>query len=378
MEIAEKKHQIKVVTIIGGIINILLSIIKVIIGSAFHSTALIVDGLHSFSDVITDVFVLWISKYSNDKPDKEHPYGHGRFETLGTVVIGSMLISMAMILAYENIVRLIIGDIYTKPQWPTFVGAILSIILKEWVFRFTLKVGEKVESKVVIANAWHSRSDAFSSIAVLFGLIFSFFGFPWMDTIMAIVVSIMIGKVGWDFLWSSIKELVDSALDPEFLEKIKAEILSVDGVINMHNLRSRKMGEKAILDVNIQVKPMLSASEGHEISTYVARNLINKFRAIDDVTVHTDVEDDRVDGKEYTGERRHLLPLRTEVTKAILELIPDFEAKILKINLHYRDRKILVDLIFNDDEINDTESNQIKEKLSTLSWLENTEIYLKK
>ena len=295
----EKKQEVKIVTLVGGVINIILSAIKIIIGAAFHSSALIVDGLHSLSDVITDVFVLWVAKYSHDAPDKEHPYGHGRFETLGTVALGVILAATALVLAYENIVRLFIGDIHTIPAWPTLVGATLSVILKEWVFRFTLKVGNKIDSPMVVANAWHSRSDALSSIAVLLGIGFAMLGLPWMDTVMAIVVSIMIGKVGWDFLWSSIKELLVTSLEPEFIEEVRAEIMLIDGVKSMHNLRSRRMGEMAILDVNIEVSRFVTASEGHEISTYVQKNLVKKFKSITDVTVHPDVQDDRIDGLEF-------------------------------------------------------------------------------
>jgi cation diffusion facilitator family transporter len=374
----EKKQEIKVVTLVGGVINIILSAIKILIGAAFHSSALIVDGLHSLSDVITDVFVLWVAKYSHDAPDEEHPYGHGRFETLGTVALGVILTATALVLAYENIVRLFIGDIYTIPTWPTLVGAGLSIILKEWVFRFTLKVGKKVESPMVIANAWHSRSDALSSIAVLLGIVFAMFGLPWMDTVMAIVVSFMIGKVGWDFLWNSIKELADTSLEPQFMKEVRSEILSIDGVKSMHNLRSRKMGEQAILDVNIEVARHITASEGHEISTYVQRNLIDKFKSIIDVTVHTDVEDDRIDGENFSMEKRELLPLRSKVTETLFNQIdiPEF----LHMDLHYSD-KIVVDFMFSEKQLENISKHDLlhslNDKCSDIVWLDKIQILIR-
>jgi len=375
----EKKQEIKVVTLVGGVVNIILSAIKIFIGAAFHSSALIVDGLHSMSDVITDVFVLWVAKYSHDAPDAEHPYGHGRFETMGTVALGVILTATALVLAYENIIRLFIGDIHTIPTWPTLVGAGLSIILKEWVFRITLKVGKKVDSPMVIANAWHSRSDALSSIAVLLGIVFAMFGLPWMDTVMAIVVSIMIGKVGWDFLWSSIKELVDSSLEPEMINEVRSEIMNVYGVKSMHNLRSRKMGDQAVIDVNVEVSRHITASEGHEIATYVSRNLINKFAKIIDVTVHTDVEDDRVDGVEFSLEKRNLLPLRDEVEKEVLKRIeiPQY----LHMDLHYNDEKIVVDFIFCEKSLENISKpdllHTINTKCSDIVWLDKIQILIR-
>lgn len=375
----EKKQQIKLVTIVGAIVNVILSAIKIFIGAAFHSSALIVDGLHSLSDVITDGFVLWVSKYSHDAPDDEHPYGHQRFETLGTVALGVILAATSLVLAYENIVKLFIGDIYTTPSWPTLVGAGLSIILKEWVFRFTLKVGKEVESPMVIANAWHSRSDALSSIAVLLGIVFAMFGLPWMDTVMAIVVSIMIGKVGWDFLWSSIKELADTSLEPEFIEEVRAEIMKVDGVKSMHNLRSRKMGEQAILDVNIEVSRHITASEGHEIATYVQRNLIDYFDKIVDVTVHTDVDDDSDETMEHKISRRELLPLRSEIKSEILKRvdIPDS----LYMDIHYNEKKVVVDFIFSEEQLKNTSKHDLLHSFNTkcadIIWLDKIQILIR-
>jgi cation diffusion facilitator family transporter len=374
----EKKQEVKVVTLVGGVIDIILSAIKIIIGAAFHSNALIVDGLHSLSDLFTDFFVLWVAKYSHDAPDKEHPYGHGRFETLGTVILGVILISTALVLAYENVVRLFIGDIHTIPGWPTLVGAGLSVVLKEWVFRFTLKVGKKVDSPMVVANAWHSRSDALSSVAVLLGIGFAMLGLPWMDTVMAIVVSIMIGKVGWDFLWSSVKELLVTSLEPDFIEEVRAEIMLIDGVKSMHNLRSRRMGEMAILDVNIEVARFVTASEGHEISTYVQKNLVKKFKSINDVTVHTDVEDDRIDGQEFSMEKRELLPLRSEVKETLLKLIdiPDY----LYMDLHY-DNKITIDFVFEEKALENISKHDllhtINTKCSDIVWLEKIQILIR-
>ena len=277
MNALNHKQEIKKVTFISIGVNTFLSIIKMVGGAAFQSNALFVDGIHSLSDIATDFFVLIISKFSREEPDAEHPYGHERFETLGTTALGCVLISVGIIICYENVVSLLIGEHAGAPNMLSLVVALISVVANEWLFRFTLKTGKKVNSNLIVANAWHSRSDALSSIAVLVGLFLTWLGFSFMDSVVAILVGFMISKVGWDFLWDSIKELVDTSVDFERIGEMKKFIQTIDGVQDLHNLRSRKMGPVAVLDVNIQVRPDISVSEGHEIATTVSNRMISNF-----------------------------------------------------------------------------------------------------
>jgi len=380
MNIETNKKKAQKVTIIGGIVNIVLSILKMIFGVMFNSTALIVDSLHSLSDVVTDIFVLIVARFSHEKPDKKHPYGHGRFETMGTVVLGTILIGFAMVLAWENSMRLYEGTNLKIPAWPALVGAAISIVAKEWVFRITYKVGKEIKSPMIIANAWHSRSDAFSSIAVFVGIGFSLLGILWLDSFMAIVVSIMIGKVGWDFLWNSIKELVDTSLDDEKTEDIYQTIMAVDGVKSCHNLRSRKMGEEAIIDVNVDVGLGITASEGHEISSWVAKMLIDNFEEITDVTVHTDVEDDRVDGVSFDSYHQNLLPLRPEVLKNVHQKLHGypFIKDASQTRLHYHGHFIILEFVLSKEDQKHFHATNLLDEINSIcdeiEWLKQIDV----
>ncbi|MBT4793323.1 MAG: cation transporter, partial [Halobacteriovoraceae bacterium] len=352
MSLELNKQKAINVTIVGTIVDVVLSAGKIIVGTVFFSHSLIIDGIHSLSDLLTDLFVLIVANFSHDHPDDEHPYGHGRFETLGTIVIGIVLVVVAIFLAIDNISLFLAGTVKEIPKWPTLVVAFISIISKEWLFRYSLKIGEEIKSQLIIANAWHSRSDALSSILVFVGLIFSLYGYKEVDLVVAVILSLFIGKVGWDFILNSLHELLDTSVSEEMREEIKAIIKSIDGVKGMHNLRSRKIGDKAILDVNIEVAPNITVSEGHEIATWTAETVIKAFDSVYDVTVHTDVEDDRETGQEYVVYESKLLPLRTEVLEKLEKIIGTAEySKIDEVKIHYRYKRIKLSLLYLGDKL---------------------------
>ena len=360
MRSIELQKEIKKVTLISILVNTVLSVVKMTTGMLFNSGALFVDGIHSLSDIATDLLVLVISTFSNETADAEHPYGHGRFETLGTTLLGCILISVGIIIGYENIINLIAGDFPQHINMLSLVVATFSILSNEWLFRYTLEIGQKVDSKLIIANAWHSRSDAYSSIAVLVGLFFAWLGYGWMDSIVAIIVAIMISKVGWDFLWDSMKELVDTSLDQDVVKEIEQVIKNIDGVLSFHNLRSRNMGSFAIIDINIQVSPRISVSEGHEIATFVSIHLQKKFKKIKDVIVHVDIDDDREDGVDYTHQDTTDLPLRIEVENELKRL----EIVYKTVTLHYEESAIDLDI-----EIESKPSDSSIKSLEELKWV---------
>ena len=311
LSLEQRKRETNRITLWGVAVNFVLAIIKIIGGILGQSQSLLADGIHSLSDLASDAMVLLAVKHAGEEADENHPYGHARYETLATVALGLLLIAVAAGIAYNAILRLNNpGEILT-PVLFTLVIAAISIISNELLYHATNAVAKRIRSPLLEANAWHHRSDAISSIVVFVGIGGTYFGFPLLDTIAAIIVALMIAKIGFDLSYQSLQELVDTALEPEMVEQIKQTILAIDDVRQLHLLRSRRMGHNALIDVHIQVSPKLSVSEGHHITESVEQSLIDNFEEVNDVTVHIDPEDD-----ETTASCKHL-PLRTELLLAL-------------------------------------------------------------
>ena len=325
----------------GIIVNLVLSIGKLIVGFLGHSQALIADGLHSLSDLISDGLVLLATHHSSVDADEDHPYGHARYETVATIALGVLLIAVGIGICIDAIHRLINPEHLLIPSAMTLWIAGLSIASKEGLYQYTAFVARKVKSKLLHANAWHHRSDAISSIVVFIGITGAMMGWPMLDALAAVVVAIMIINIGWGLSHHSIQELVDTALEPETVDAIKAHILSIDGVLECHMLRTRRMAHNALVDVHILVDSKLSVSEGHQISEAVEYSLISNFDDINDVTVHIDPEDD-----EHTPNSCKDLPLRKELLAELKQNwaeIPE-TSHIRELTLHYLDGKINIDI----------------------------------
>ena len=285
-------REMKKVTLIGSVIDLLLGIFKIFVGWLASSQSLIADGVHSLSDLATDFVVLYAAKHGSREADEDHPYGHGRIETLATAGLGVALILVAIGIAWDAIARLFEPERLFQPGIWALVVALLSVVLKEWIFQYTMRVAKRVRSPMLEANAWHSRSDAISSIVVVIGIGGTMLGLNYLDAIAAVGVALMVAKIGWDLGWESLHELADRALEEERVEKIRTAILAVDGVRHLHLLRSRKVGHEALVDVHVQVDPWLSVSEGHMIAIAVEEAAKASLDEVTDVTVHIDPEDD--------------------------------------------------------------------------------------
>lgn len=336
----DRYWQAKKVTLLGAISNAMLGIIKLIGGYFFHSHALVADGVHSLSDLLTDVMVLFASKYGSIDADESHPYGHQRIETAATLLLSLLLISAGIGIAWDSIYDLLHSN-YIKPNWLTLPIIFISIMSNEILFHYTLYIGRKINSKLIKANAWHHRSDAAASLVVLIGLIGSILGYSALDALAAIIVGLLIVKMGWDYAWNSVKELVDTAVSPELTSKIEEVIQGVDGVEKIHQLRTRSMGEDVLIDVHILVSPKISVSEGHYIAQHVHHALIDQIESVKDVIVHVDPEDD-----ERSSPSLHL-PSR-KVLKGLLNAVHIDFPQILFWNLHYLDGKIGIDIICDE------------------------------
>lgn len=337
---SDRYRETKKVTLVGAAINLFLSIIKVLFGYISQSQALIADGVHSLSDLISDGLVLLAAQHSHREADEDHPYGHGRFETVVTVALGLLLIVVACGIALDAVRRMLEPDALMHPGILALVVAAISIGANEFLYFYTIRVANKFNSNMLKANAWHHRTDSISSVIVLVGVAGTMMGFQYLDAIAAIGVAVMIVKIGWDLCVQSVKELVDTALEPETVEAINSSILNVDGVRELHSLRTRRMGSEGLVDVHVLVNPKLSVSEGHFIGEKVREQLIEQIDDVSDVMVHVDAEDDELQSKTETLPQRHEI---MNQLKKDWEQIP--EAKFIdNIVLHYLDGKIHVEV----------------------------------
>lgn len=316
-------------TIVGALVNVFLCIIKIGFGILGQSAALIADGVHSLSDLASDLLVLIAVKLGAREADHDHPYGHRRFETIATVLLGIGLIVIAVGIAWDIYERVMQPERLLIPQ-PSALGiAAISILANEWLYQYTRRVATITRSKLLLANAWHHRSDAISSIVVLIGIAGSLLGYVWADAVAAVVVAVMVAKIGVSLVSDSIKELVDTGLSEAIVEDIRSEIAATEGVMDIHLLRTRQMGEDALVDAHIVVSSRITVSEGHMIADVVRDMLIEKFDDVQEVLVHVDPEND-----EYKV--HHEKPLMREgVDQLLKEYLAENYPLIEGFRIHY-------------------------------------------
>jgi len=282
-----KKHYIKQVTIVGMIVNIALSVIKLLIGFIGNSQALIADGIHSFSDLTTDFSIIFGVKFWLRPADKDHPYGHQKIELLVTIFIAFVLMIIGLSILFKAIFSLH-SDTKETPQLIAFVVAVISIISKEVLYRYTVKKSEILKSSALKANAWHHRSDAISSLPVAIAIIISaiFPNLAFVDYIGAILVSIFIIYPAFKMIKDSVSNLLDESVDKETFEEISKIASNVPNVIDAHDIRTRKIGEAIFVDMHILVDKNITVKEGHDIAKAVKKTLLKQNSNILDVLIH--------------------------------------------------------------------------------------------
>lgn len=272
-------------------INLLLTFLQIVGGFIGHSQALMADGLHSLADLLSDILVLFANRHGNRHADANHPYGHARIETAATLILGVLLAALGIGLLVSAAMRL------QHPQAvlavsPIALGiGVIALIAKESMFRYMLAVAKRVRSQMLVANAWHARSDAASSLVVVVGIVGNLLGYTFLDLVAAAVVGVMIAHMGAKLAYEALQELVDTGLDEEEVAEIRATLLATPGVRSLHDLRTRKMADNALVDAHIIVDPKISVSEGHYIAE-AARNAVLSAHHVLDVMVHIDSEDD--------------------------------------------------------------------------------------
>ncbi len=289
-----RQQDIYKVTIWGSIVNFILLIFKFVAGVLGHSSAMVADAIHSLSDFATDIIVLFFVRISSKPADTTHKYGHGKFETLATAFIGFALLAVGIGILIEgtkNIVAVVRGEVLQAPGVIALLAAAVSIISKEILYQYTVYKGRKINSQAVVANAWHHRSDAFSSIGTLVGITGAMFlGEKWrvLDPVAAVIVSVFILKVAIDILRNSLEELMEHSLPDAEEEEIKQIILSTNGVESPHHLRTRRIGNRVAIEVHIRMNGDMTLTKAHQITTEVEQQLKLRFGENTHIGIHTE------------------------------------------------------------------------------------------
>jgi cation diffusion facilitator family transporter len=337
-----RKQESGRVAIVGAVVNLVLSAVKVVVGILGNSQALIIDGIHSLSDLMTDILVLVASHHASHGPDQNHPYGHGRFETAATLALGAFLVLVAGGIMWDSIERLTHAGDAATPKAIALYAALFSILANEALYWYTIIVARRINSELLRANAWHHRSDAVSSIVVLVGVAGAMLGHGWLDLAAALIVGAMVAKIGWDLGWGAMRELVDESLEEDKVERIRHIITDIPGVRSLHMLRTRRQGHEAMADVHVQVDPMISVSEGHMVAIAVEEQIKADIEEISDITVHIDPEDDE------TMPTCKGLPLRNEAEATLREAWKALDCldRQERILLHYLGGRIDLEVFY--------------------------------
>ena len=289
-----RERRIYHVTIVGGVVNFILLIIKFAAGIVGRSSAMIADAIHSLSDFVTDVIVIVFVRISSKPADGTHAYGHGKYETMATAVIGLILLGVGVGVFLEGVEKIwavINGKVLQSPGMVAFIVAAVSIVLKELLYRYTVDRGRKLNSQAVIANAWHHRSDALSSIGTFVGIGCAIFGGEkWrvLDPVAAVVVSVFIVRVAVEVLKTSLAELLEHSLSDAIESEIKQIILSVEGVEAPHNLRTRCVGNNYVIDVHIRMDGSLTLAHAHNRTIVIEQLLRQRYGSETFVSIHVE------------------------------------------------------------------------------------------
>ncbi|MEW5942980.1 MAG: cation diffusion facilitator family transporter [Pseudomonadota bacterium] len=331
-ENSERYRAAQKVTWVSVAANVVLTVLQIVVGFFGKSQALIADGLHSLSDLLADFLVLFANRHGSRSADAEHPYGHGRIETATTLILGAMLVGLGIALLWGAGMRLQAPQAIQTVHPATLWIAILTLAAKEGLFRYMLREAKRLRSQMLIANAWHSRSDAASSLVVALGIAGNLAGFAFLDLVAAVLVAFMIAHMGWKLGFDALQELVDTALDEKEVAAIRATLLETPGVRGLHELRTRKMANQALVDAHVLVDPRISVSEGHHIAERARNRLLERHEVLD-VMVHVDPEDDAV------AKPNAHLPGRQQLLQHLEQRLGMSLAAAEKITLHYLDGK---------------------------------------
>jgi cation diffusion facilitator family transporter len=274
-------------TWVSVVVNVVLTAIQISVGIAAKSQALVADGIHSLSDLVSDFVVLFAGHHARTEADKDHPYGHQRFETAASMVLGVLLLSVGVGMLWSAVRKLQNPDAVEQVHVVALYVAGAALVAKETLFRYMLAVAKRVKSSMLVANAWHARSDAASSLVVAVGIIGNLAGYPILDPIAALIVGFMVIKMGWGFAWDALHDLMDRGIDEQELTAIRSTLEETPGVMAVHDIRTRKMGDMIVVDAHLEVDATLTVEAGHDIAVEARRRVMQRHRVLNLMT-HVD------------------------------------------------------------------------------------------
>lgn len=354
------------ITWVSVAVNLVLSGMQLSVGLIAHSQSLIADAMHTLSDIVSDGFVLFANRKGVEAPDADHPYGHGRFETAASLVLGLLLAGTGVGILIAAAGRL--QNIGSAPavgvaaMW----AALFTLAAKEGLFRYMLEAAERLRSPMLVANAWHARADALSSLVVAAGIGGALLGFTFADAVAAIIVGAMIVRAGLKFGWQAIRELIDTGLSPEEVAAIGSTIARTPGVLGLHELRTRRMAHQVLVDAHVQVNPRISVSEGHRVAESARQRVLHDHPEVLDVLVHVDAEDDLL------GNAAIQLPDRALLLTHLCGLLDIEPQEIERTTLHYLGSRVEAEVFlppaFADDARLTTISQRVEAALPDDPW----------
>ena len=274
-------------TWISVVVNLVLTIAQIVVGVFAKSQALIADGIHSLSDLVADFVVLFANHESKKAADKDHPYGHYRFENAASLILGGLLLAVGLGMLWSAFRKLESPETVQQVHIVALWVAGGALVIKESLFRYMLAVAKRVKSSMLIANAWHARSDAASSLVVGAGIVGNLAGYPIFDPIAALIVGFMVSRMGWEFGWDALHDLMDRSADDEEVQRIRQTILETPGVLGAHDLRTRKMGDMIVVDAHIEVDATQTVEAGHDIAVNVRQRVLKRHRVLN-LMAHVD------------------------------------------------------------------------------------------
>lgn len=354
-------------------VNLVLTSMQIVVALLAHSQSLLADAMHTLTDIVSDGFVLFANRKGAEAADADHPYGHGRFETAASLVLGLLLAATGAGILISAAGRLAgpgsLPPVGVAAMW----AALFTLAAKEGLFRYMLATAERLRSPMLVANAWHARADALSSLVVTAGIGGALLGFRFADAAAAIVVGAMIVRAGLRFAWNALQELIDTGLTAEEVAALRQTLAETPGVLGLHELRTRRMAHQVLVDAHVQVNPRISVSEGHRIGEAARKRVLDRHPEVLNVLVHVDAEND------LFGQTTDDLPERAGLVSLLRDKLGLQVESLERSMLHYLGNRVEIDIFLSNfdpvTEQRDELKRRIEETLETTPWISSIRVH---